>query len=98
MDGPQIVHLLPGEVSRPDGLRAGWDGFRLLHLGAGETMQLDAALEHALYVIHGGGHALANEVEIRLDPGIALTLVRGTGASITAGEGGLETFLIMMRA
>lgn len=98
MEGDEIVHLAPGDTVRPRGLRAGWDRFRVLHLDDGETERLDETLEHALYVIRGIGEARADSATIDLHAGTALTLVRGTGASVTAGAGGLEVFLITVQS
>lgn len=98
MDGSGIVHLGDGEAVRPDGLRAGWDRFRVVRLEAAASEELDPALEHAIYVISGAGEALVGSTEVDLGAGSALTLVRGTGATIEAGSGGLEVFVISVRA
>lgn len=98
MDGSGIIHLGRGEAVRPDGLHAGWDRFRIIQLPAGAAQELDAELEHAIYVTTGAGQARVGSARVELSAGTALTLVRGTGATIAAGAGGLEAFVITVRA
>jgi hypothetical protein len=97
MNGDEILRMVPGEIIRPDGLRAGWDGFGVLHLDGAEVTELDPTFEHGLYVIRGAGEAIVGSANVELHAGTALTLVRGTGATVTADEDGLEVFLITVR-
>ena len=63
----------------------------VIRLPAGATVALRAdAVEHALFVASGGGHAASGDDRVPLGPGMRLTLPLGGTVALTAGCEGLE--------
>ncbi|RBM06241.1 cupin domain-containing protein [Streptomyces sp. PT12] len=50
------------------------------------------AVEHTVFVLGGSGRALTGDTGADLAPGVAVTLPRGTGARLLAGDEGLRLF------
>lgn len=74
-------------------LSPSWRALEIAHLTAGEQLALNAGqLEHLVYVLAGQGAAEADGEEIQLEPGTALTLPRGSSATLHGGEPALEVF------
>lgn len=95
-----VVDLNQRDTVDPKPILAGpWQSIRLARLEAGEQESLPAgAVEYTAFVVDGTGTAAVGGEQVPLGPGTAVTLVRGAGAAITAGDGGLCVFLVAIDA
>jgi hypothetical protein len=95
-----VVDLNEQDAVDPKPVLAGpWRSIRLARLAAGERETLPSgALEHTAFVVDGTGTASVAGKGIPLAPGTAMTLVRGAGADLVAGPGGLSVFLVAIDA
>jgi hypothetical protein len=95
-----VVDLNERGIVDPKPVLAGpWQSIRLARLAPAERETLPAgAVEYTAFVVEGTGTAAVAGEEVALRAGTAVTLVRGAGAEIAAGEGGLAVFLVAIDA
>ena len=75
-------------------LAGGWRWLRMRTLGPGQSERLDPGnVEYAVYVVEGEGMAELADRTIPIGGGSALTLLKGSEATLTAGSG-LTVFLV----
>jgi hypothetical protein len=90
-----VVDLNDGRPHDPRPVLAGpWQYLRLLQLdaGAGESLPAGDA-EYATYVVDGDGEAVTGVGTFPLAAGTSVVLLRGAGATFTAGPSGLRLFV-----
>lgn len=94
----KVVNLNDGKQLIPnDTLSSHWRALEIVRLGQGEERLLDAGqVEHAVYVLAGSGSAVAGGEELPLEPRMALTLPRGSSATLQGGEPALEVFHVLL--
>jgi mannose-6-phosphate isomerase-like protein (cupin superfamily) len=94
----RVVNLDAGQPLAPtDTLSERWRNLEIIKLKPAEERRLAAGqIEHLAYVLDGGGSARNVDQEIALQPGIALTLPRGSSATLVAGADGLEVFHVAL--
>lgn len=93
-----VVNLNDGEPLIPTAyLSDRWRALQIVSLASGEEHHLLAGqVEHATYILAGAGVARTSESEIPLEPGIALTLPRGSTATFVGGEHSLRFFHVAL--
>jgi hypothetical protein len=90
-----VVDLNDGAPHDPRPALAGpWQYLRLLQLDPGATERLPSGdVEYATYVVDGAGTAETGAGSFELRAGTSLVLLRGAGATLAAGDGGLRVFV-----
>ena len=90
-----VVDLNDGRPHDPRPVLAGpWRYLRLLQLDPGAAEQLPAGdVEYAAYVVEGEGTAETGAGDFALAAGNSLVLLRGAGATFTAGRAGFTVYL-----
>lgn len=95
-----VVSLNEHDSIDPKPVLAGpWRSIRLARLSPGQREVLErGAVEYTAFVVDGTGKAAIAGEEVPLRRGVALTLVRGAGAEIEAGDAGLSAFVVAIDA
>jgi hypothetical protein len=95
-----VVDLNECGIVDPKPVLAGpWRSIRLARLQPAERETLPGgAVEYTAFVVDGTGTATVAGEVVQLAPGTAVTLVRGAGAKLEAGAGGLGVFLVAIDA
>ena len=90
-----VVDLNDGRAHDPRPALAGpWRYLRLLRLEPGGAERLEPGdVEYATYVVDGEGEADTAAGRFALAAGTSVVLLRGAGATLTAGDGGLRVFV-----
>jgi len=90
-----VVDLNDGRPHDPRPALAGpWRYLRLLQLEPGAAESLPAGdVEYAAYVVDGAGAAETGAGRFEVQAGSSVVLLRGAGATLTAGEAGLRVFV-----
>ena len=86
-----------GHVDPSNTLKGPWGAFEVRSLDDGTTLELQTtAAEYALYVLEGRGslHHDHDQDPVVLQPGVAVTLTKGSHAQLQAVDGPLRFFII----
>jgi hypothetical protein len=91
-----IVHLADvGELDPKPTLAGPWRFIRFARVPAGAELALELEqTEYLVFVVAGAGSARVGGKHVPLDRGSSLTLMAGATARITAGDGGVELFVV----
>jgi hypothetical protein len=91
-----IVHLAEvGELDPKPPLAGPWRFIRFARLPAGDELALELAhTEYLVFVVDRTGSARVGEKDVPLKRGSSLTLMDGATARITAGDSGVELFVV----
>ena len=91
-----IVHLAEvGELDPKPTLAGPWRFIRFARLSAGDELALELEqTEYLVFVVEGAGSAIVGGNEVPLRRGSSLTLMAGATARVTAGDAGVELFVV----
>jgi mannose-6-phosphate isomerase-like protein (cupin superfamily) len=94
----RVLNLADGQPLTPtETLSERWRTLEIIKLAPSDERPFEAGqVEHAAYVLYGDGSARSADEEIALQPGTALTLPRGSSATLVAGAVGLEVFHVAL--
>jgi hypothetical protein len=90
-----VIDLNDHEAHDPRPVLAGpWRWLRLFAIAPGTSEELERGeVEYAAYVLAGDGRAVTANGSFPLGRGTSLVLLRGAGAVLEAGDGGLRVFV-----
>ena len=91
-----IVHLAEvGQLDPKPPLAGPWRFIRFARVAARNELALELQhTEYLVFVVDGTGTARVGGKEVALRRGSSLTLMAGATARITAGDGGVELFVV----
>jgi uncharacterized cupin superfamily protein len=91
-----IVHLAEvGQLDPKPPLAGPWRFIRFARVAAGDELALELQqTEYLVFVVDGAGTARVGGKEVALRRGSSLTLMAGATARITAGDDGVELFVV----